>query len=131
MEKCRACQLPINEEKGEIMELNDLTAICGPSCTQCPAYNATKSGNRNELEKIAREWTKALGRTFLEDDIICDGCRVPGGRLSAYCGTCEIRLCAQKKRAITCAHCAECPCEKIVAPPAIEALAAIRKTLLR
>jgi hypothetical protein len=111
------------------MEFNDLNAICGPSCTQCPAYIAIKSGNRNELEKIAAEWTKGLGRTFTVEDIICDGCRVPGGRLSAYCDTCEIRLCAQKKGAITCAHCTDGPCERIVAPPAREALAAIKEML--
>ena len=109
--------------------LNDLTAICGPGCTQCDAYKATRSGNRAELERIAVEWTKALGRTFTSGDIICDGCRFPGGRLSAYCDTCEIRICAQSKGNITCAHCTECPCEKIVAPPAREALEALRKTL--
>ncbi len=109
--------------------LNDLIAICGPSCTQCDAYKATHSGNRTELERIAVEWTKAIGRTFTPDDIICDGCRVPGGRLSAYCTTCEIRICAQNKGNITCAHCEECPCDKIVAPPAREALAALKKHL--
>lgn len=109
--------------------LNDLTAICGPSCTQCQAYIATRNNDKKELEHIAAEWTKGLGRTFTADDIICDGCRVPGGRLSSYCATCEIRICARSKGAITCAHCAECPCEKIVAPPAREALEALKKTL--
>jgi hypothetical protein len=109
--------------------LNDLTAICGPSCTQCPAYIATESNNQVELKRIAAEWTKGLGRAFTMEDIICDGCRVPGGRLSAYCATCEIRLCAQGRGAVTCAHCPECPCNKIVAPPAIEALAALKKEL--
>lgn len=109
--------------------LNDLTAICGPSCTQCQAYTATKNNDRNALEKIAAEWTKGLGLTFTADDIICDGCRVPGGRLSSYCATCDIRICAQGKSAITCAHCSESPCEKIVAPPAREALEALKKTL--
>ncbi|MBN1160740.1 MAG: DUF3795 domain-containing protein [Dehalococcoidales bacterium] len=111
------------------MALNDLTAICGPSCTMCGAYIATRSGNRAELERIAAEWTKGLGRVFKPEDIICDGCRVPGGRLSSYCATCEIRLCAQDKGMITCAHCPECPCEKIVAPPAREALATLKKEL--
>jgi hypothetical protein len=112
-----------------ILEFNDLTAICGPSCTQCDAYIATRSGKRAELERIAAEWTKGLGRVFKAEDIICDGCRVPGGRLSSYCGTCEIRICAQNKGMITCAHCPECPCEKIVAPPAREALEALKKSL--
>jgi hypothetical protein len=109
--------------------LNDLTAICGPSCTQCQAYIATKSNNKAELKRIAAEWTQAIGRNFTTEDIICDGCRVPGGRLSTYCATCNIRLCAQSKGFMTCAHCPECPCEKIVAPPAREALANLKKNL--
>jgi hypothetical protein len=111
------------------MTLNDLTAICGPSCTQCPAYIASREGNRVELARIAVEWTKAIGRTFTPDDIVCDGCRVPGNHRSTYCATCDIRNCAQSKGNITCAHCAECPCDKIVAPQAREALAALMKTL--
>jgi hypothetical protein len=111
------------------MVLDDLTAICGPSCTQCQAYIATRNNDKAELERIASEWTKGLGRTFTADDIVCDGCRVPGGRLSTYCATCEIRLCAQNKGMVTCAHCPDSPCEKIIAPPAIEALAALKKSL--
>jgi hypothetical protein len=108
---------------------NDLTAICGPSCTQCQAYVATKSDNKAELERIAAEWSKGLGRTFTVEDIVCDGCRVEGARLSSYCATCEIRICAQSKGYPTCAHCPECPCEKIVAPPAREALENIKNIL--
>jgi hypothetical protein len=109
--------------------LNDLTAICGPSCTGCPAYIATLSDNQSELARLAAEWTRAMGRTFTPDDIICDGCRVPGGRHSAYCATCEILICARSKGHITCAHCSECPCTKITAPVAREALAALQKSL--
>ena len=109
--------------------LNDLIAICGPSCAQCPAYIATHTNNRAELHRIADEWTKSLGRAYTADDIICDGCRVPGGRLTAYCATCNIRVCAQEKGVITCAHCAECPCEKIVAPRARKVLENLKKTL--
>ena len=111
------------------MILNDLTAICGPSCTMCDAYIASQNNNSAELERIAAEWTKALGQTFTADDIFCDGCRVPGVRLSTYCATCEIRICAQSKGNITCAYCAECPCDKIVAPVAREALAELKKIL--
>ena len=111
------------------MTFNDLTAVCGPSCTQCHAYIASRSGNRAELERFAAEWTKAMGRTFTADDIFCDGCRVSGGRLSSYCATCDIRNYAQSRGNITCAHCDEYRCDKIVAPVAQEALAALKNIL--
>lgn len=109
--------------------VDNLVPVCGPRCDQCPAYKATQSGNRAELEHIAAEWTKGLGKTFTAEDILCDGCRVEGGRLSAYCATCEIRLCAQGKGHPTCAHCDDYPCARIVAPPAREALDKIRASL--
>ncbi len=109
--------------------LDDLIAVCGVSCAQCRAYTATRAGGRTGLESVAAEWTKTMGRTFTSDDVVCDGCRVPDGRHSTYCATCDIRNCAQGKGTITCAHCAECPCEKIVAPEAREALATLRRSI--
>jgi hypothetical protein len=111
------------------MELDKIIAFCGVSCTECKAYHATKNNDIKALETLAVEWTKGLGRTFTVDDILCDGCRVGGERISSYCGSCEISLCAKAKGNETCAHCNECPCDKIVAPPAIEALNKLKKLL--
>ena len=111
------------------MEIDKIIAICGVSCTECQAYQATKKNDIKALETIAAEWTEGLGRTFTVDDILCDGCRVGGARLSTYCRSCEISLCAKGKGHETCAHCDECPCEKIVAPPAIDALNNLKKLL--
>ena len=111
------------------MNIEKIIAICGVSCTECRAYKATQSGDRSALEGIASEWTSSIGRTFTADDVICDGCRVEGKRLSAYCSSCEIRLCAQSKGLPTCAHCDDCPCDKIVAPVAREALRKLRKDI--
>jgi hypothetical protein len=112
------------------MEIDKIIAICGVSCTKCDAYQATQKNDAKALEMLAVEWTKAMGRDFTPDDILCDGCRVQGERLSSYCSSCEISLCAKAKGHPTCAHCDECPCEKIVAPPAKEALSKLRKSLL-
>jgi hypothetical protein len=112
------------------MEIDKIIAICGVSCTECDAYQATIQNDISRLKSLAAEWTRAMGRTFTVDDIICDGCRVEGKRLSAYCSSCEISLCAKSKGLPTCAHCNECPCEKIVAPPAIEALSKLRREIL-
>jgi hypothetical protein len=111
------------------MEIDGIVAICGVSCTECKAYQATRNHDTKALEAIAAEWTKGLGQTYTVGDILCDGCRIGGERLSAYCSSCEISLCAKGKGHETCAHCDECPCDKIVAPPAIDALNELRKLL--
>ncbi len=107
--------------------LDDLIAVCGPSCAKCPAYIATHNYNQAALQRLADEWTKALGRTYTTDDILCDGCRTPNGRRVAFCETCNIRTCAQSKGVITCAHCPECPCEKVVSRHSRDILLELKK----
>lgn len=119
--------LPAGDGRG----WDDLTPFCGPHCSQCPNFVATKANDQAALERIAAEWTKAMGRAFSATDVTCDGCRVGGGRRSGYCATCDIRLCALGKAVPTCAHCADYPCDRIQAPQAREALDAIRAGLPR
>ena len=110
--------------------LDRIIPICGPRCDKCPSYIATQANDREALARIAKEWTEGLKRPFTADDILCDGCRM-GGRLSAFCATCDIRLCAAGKSNETCAHCDTYPCDKIVAPQARQALDEIRAELGR
>jgi len=112
------------------MEIDKIIAICGVSCTKCESYQATIQNDTIKLKSIAEQWTKSMGREFTVDDIVCDGCRIEGKRLSAYCSSCEISLCAKSKGFPTCAHCNESPCEKIVAPIAQESLRKLRREIL-
>ena len=109
--------------------LHDLIAVCGFDCTKCPAYQATYSNDKAKMERVAAEWSKVAKQKMTVNDILCDGCRVPGGRRVVYCASCNIRTCAQSKSVITCAHCPECPCDKIIRPEAREALEVLKKTL--
>jgi hypothetical protein len=111
------------------MTIDPIHAVCGPKCTQCPAYEATRSGDPKQLAAVAAEWSQALGKEVAPEDIVCDGCRVENGRKSAYWQTCEIRLCAHERGHDICAACEQCPCEKIVAPPAREALDALKQSI--
>jgi hypothetical protein len=120
-----------NAESRDGSGWDDLTPFCGPHCSKCPSFVATENNDRSALERIAAEWTQSMGRTFTAADVTCDGCRVEGGRLSAYCAVCEIRACARSKGVPTCAHCGDYPCQRIVAPPAREALDAIKARLKR
>jgi hypothetical protein len=110
--------------------LSDLIAVCGFDCSGCPAYKATQSNDKAEMARVATRWSEATGQKMTPDDIVCDGCRVPGGRRVVYCASCNIRTCAESKGVITCAHCTECPCDKIVRAEAREALEALKKTLI-
>jgi hypothetical protein len=108
--------------------LKDIIAACGYDCSECPAYKATHSDDAAEKVRIAEKWSKTIGKTMTVEEILCDGCRT-GGRLVAFCATCNIKTCAQAKGYPTCAHCPECPCEKIVKRGTREMLAALKKTL--
>ena len=108
--------------------MDTIIPVCGPRCDRCPSYMATQADDRAELERIAKEWTEGMKRQFTWEDILCDGCR-NGGRLSAFCATCDIKLCATGKKHETCAHCDSYPCDRIVAPQARQALDEIRAGL--
>jgi hypothetical protein len=108
--------------------LNEMVAVCGVTCTLCPAFQATKSGEKSELEKVAVDWTAVSPKLFTSADIICDGCRVDG-RKSSFCTTCEILLCARSHSFVTCAHCPLAPCPKIKHTLAREAIINLKKEL--
>lgn len=84
--------------------VEDIIAACGFDCSECPAYKATR-GDTKEQERVAEKWSKAVKKKVTAEEILCDGCRVPDGRLVAFCAECGIRLCALAKGYPTCAHC--------------------------
>lgn len=110
-------------------------AFCGLDCSKCPAFLATLHGDLKALEKVAERWSKESGRAISTDDIRCDGCKKPDGRMNAFCAVCRIRACASQKGHPDCAHCDEYPCGPLVEFPHFESerkanLERIRKDLL-
>jgi len=108
--------------------IEKIHGICGPKCTECEAYQATRKG-KDELEILANKWTISLGQEYSIAEIMCDGCRTEGKYLSKYCSSCEIRICAKSRNYETCANCPDSPCKLIVAPPAIEAIKQLKQTI--
>ena len=110
------------------MALSKYIAACGFDCRECPAYKATH-GTEAEQKSVAEKWSKTVGKMMTADEIKCDGCRV-GGRLVAYCASCNIKTCAQTKGYPTCAHCPDMQdCPKITQRKTREMLEALKKTL--
>ena len=109
-------------------KLSSLVAYCGFDCSNCPAYKATQSNDIEEKKRVAEKWAKTTGQNMTPENILCDGCRA-GGRLVAYCASCNIRTCAIGKGYITCAHCPECPCDKIMQRKTVEMLEELKKNL--
>jgi hypothetical protein len=112
------------------MILSDFIAACGFDCRDCPAYKATHNNDKAEQERVAEKWSKAAGKTMTTEEIMCDGCRIPGGRLVAYCASCVIRACALEKGFPTCAHCPQMlSCEKITSRKTREMLEEVKRQL--
>jgi hypothetical protein len=108
--------------------LSKFIAACGFDCRNCPAYKVTQSNELEAKKQLADKWSKANGQKVNPEDILCDGCRV-GGRLVSYCASCNIRTCALNKEYFTCAHCPDCPCDKIVQRKTKEMLEELKKKL--
>jgi hypothetical protein len=115
--------------------MEKMIAYCGLVCSDCPAYVATQSGERDALEEVAAQWRLAFNAPEITaESIVCDGCPgTNGGRLAGYCTTCEIRACGVQREVANCAHCAAYGCAKLEgfldnAPEARETLEEIRQS---
>ncbi len=98
----------------------ETTSFCGLECTECPACIATQAGDMQALEKLASDWSSQFGMQIAAENVMCDGCKSDTGRLSGYCTMCEVRSCAVDRAVVTCAHCDDYGCEKLLACPAYE-----------
>jgi hypothetical protein len=84
---------------------------CGDDCDVCPRYNATKSGNIEELKKVKELWV----RTGLRDDSIpaqelsCLGCKP-----HKYCGSRKLLDCVVTHHIENCGYCNSYPCEIVL-----------------
>lgn len=111
-----------------------MIAYCGLTCTECPGYQATQSGDLEALEAVAAEWSKEYGGNLEVDDVRCNGCRSTDGPWMSHCSECKMRACATEKMVKNCAHCADYACEKLTeffgfVPEAKATLDAIRQML--
>ncbi len=94
------------------MQLN--IAPCGLICSSCDACRATQENDRGKLERVAAEWRELNNCSEITADLLsCDGCMTDGGRKSAYCGMCQIRLCAIQKTVKVCSECTDYPCATV------------------
>ncbi|MBN2104830.1 DUF3795 domain-containing protein [bacterium] len=83
---------------------------CADNCEYCPRYIATKTGRKDDFEKVKALWVR-LGlrdRDCPVEDMACDGC-LPEQK----CAYTELRECVQSKAIGHCGWCDEYPCRLI------------------
>ena len=120
------------EKKPAATQPEKIVAACGLTCSECPAFIATRKNDDALRAETAEKWSKMFHADIKSADINCDGCPGDSPRLFSYCAVCEIRKCARAKKFATCAACPEYPCEKLEkflaqAPEARAALEALRQ----
>jgi len=82
---------------------------CGDDCNYCPRYIATRSGDIEQLKKLAALWKMAGWQDTIvsPEEMVCRGCS------SINRCTLGIRECAIGKGVDNCGNCDDYPCEKI------------------
>jgi hypothetical protein len=86
---------------------NKMIACCGLTCSDCPAYIATKAGDADKIAEIADNWAKVYNVKDIKPDAVwCDGCTV-GCRKCGHCSECVIRACVMSKSLANCGLCGE------------------------
>jgi hypothetical protein len=88
-------------------------AFCGLVCWECPAHQATRTDDRELLERTARTWSEHMGEEIAPDSIVCDGCKTGEGRMAFFCAACKVRACAAGRGLDSCAPCPDYACDKL------------------
>jgi hypothetical protein len=91
--------------------MEKMIAYCGLVCTDCPAYQATRTNDEKKARETAELWSKEYGINVAVDDVWCDGC-LAAGKKCAHCAECEIRACGMDRGVRNCGHCDDFSCEK-------------------
>jgi hypothetical protein len=93
--------------------MSEMIAYCGLVCTSCPQYIATQNDDDIAREQIAKQIAEKFGLYYKPEEINCDGCLSSGGRLIAFCNTCEVRKCGIAKSVENCSTCDNLPFDKL------------------
>ena len=114
--------------------MDKMIGVCGLTCTECPAYQATQNNDDAARAKTAETWSKEFHADIKPADINCDGCVSQSGRLFHHCHVCEIRRCGMGHGVVNCAYCDDYGCARLVAffemaPEAKRTLESIRQNL--
>ena len=83
--------------------MSKMIAYCGLVCSDCPTYLATQNDDDVARAETAAYYAEKFGFDLKPEDINCDGCLSEGGKLIAYCQSCEIRKCCQERELVHCA----------------------------
>ncbi len=91
------------------IEIENLLSPCGLYCGVCGIYVATRDGNEELRQKLAKLYGTRVIKTA------CKGCMQPEPAECRFtlCGSCVIRTCVKEKNLQTCAQCGTFPCDKI------------------
>jgi hypothetical protein len=114
--------------------MQEIIAICGLTCTECPAYLATQHDSDDERKRVAKMWSQQFNSQVKPEDVNCDGCLPGQSRYFHYCLECDIRACGEARGVKNCAYCEDYACEKLehflgIVPAAKTKLDAIRAGL--
>lgn len=85
-----------------------LIGYCGCYCSKCPIYIASTTFDDKKKERLAKKYTRKLGKQISPEDIHCWGCRA--GNRNCWGKGCEIRKCASEMGMEFCYQCHKYPC---------------------
>jgi hypothetical protein len=94
--------------------MDKIIAVCGITCSDCPAYIATVNDDDEKRRQTAEEWSKAYNADLKPENINCMSCLSAEGPVFHHCTQCEIRSCGMARGVENCAHCADYACDNLV-----------------
>ncbi len=79
-------------------------AACGVLCSGCAAYRGDSKGRQHQ-ERTVAAWKRIYHLNEKPENIACDGCTAPDGKVFHTSVKCEARRCCRSKGLASCAEC--------------------------
>jgi hypothetical protein len=93
--------------------MNDMIAVCGCNCSQCPTYKKNLK-TFEDRKRCSWGWEEYLNIRLSPEKLrLCDGCPIPDSQRNVYYLNCIVRKCALTNRIKNCAYCSSYPCEEV------------------
>ena len=89
-----------------------IVGYCGLYCAKCLIYIASTTSDDKKKERLAKKYSRELGKKIGSEDIHCWGCRA--GNRNCWGKKCQFRKCASDKGIDFCYQCSEFPCPDIL-----------------
>lgn len=73
------------------IRMAQVIGYCYRCCNECEIFKVTRADDNQKRTEMAANFSKLFDQEITPEEINCDGCSKPGGRLFKFAKDCSVR----------------------------------------